>query len=308
MHGTALARVVAAPSNPGTLTSFYDTACRALAEARRVDEVKGIRDKAAAVREYARQAKNTKLVEDATAVILRAERCCGQKLREMAERDERPRGRKKESHVATLSELGINRTQSSRWQKLAAIPADKFEAKLASESKLACNRVGSRLLRGSQSVECYTPAKYVNAARRVLGTIDLDPASCELANRTVRATRYFTKEQDGLAQTWHGRVFMNSPYLGGAGPFVTKLVAEYRAGNVTAAIALVSGRDFDARWFQSLFDYVLCFTDHRIRFYGDKSNPETGSVFAYLGPDPDAFEREFAQFGNVMVRYRRRAA
>jgi hypothetical protein len=101
---------------------------------------------------------------------------------------------------------------------------------------------------------------------------------------------------------------MNCPYCGEAPPWAAKLVEEYRAGNVTAAIALVNGRDFDARWFQPLFDYALCFTDHRIRFYGDDSNPETGSVFAYLGPDVDAFEREFRQFGNVMVRYRRRAA
>jgi hypothetical protein len=32
----------------------------------------------------------------------------------MAERDERPKGRKKESHVATLSDLGLTKTQSSR--------------------------------------------------------------------------------------------------------------------------------------------------------------------------------------------------
>jgi hypothetical protein len=38
----------------------------------------------------------------------------GKLLIEMAKRDERPRGRKKESHVATLSDLGVSKTQSSR--------------------------------------------------------------------------------------------------------------------------------------------------------------------------------------------------
>ena len=40
--------------------------------------------------------------------------------------------------------------------------------------------------------EWYTPAWIINAARRVLGTIDLDPASSAIANQTVQATNYYT--------------------------------------------------------------------------------------------------------------------
>ena len=53
--------------------------------------------------------------------------------------------------------------------------------------------------RTPNSNEWYTPTQYVEAARRVLGGIDLDPASCEVANATVKATRYLTKDDDGLA-------------------------------------------------------------------------------------------------------------
>jgi N6-adenosine-specific RNA methylase IME4 len=52
----------------------YDIACRALAEARSVDEVKDIHDQAAAMAEYARRAKNHELEADAVALRLHATR------------------------------------------------------------------------------------------------------------------------------------------------------------------------------------------------------------------------------------------
>jgi ParB family chromosome partitioning protein len=51
-------------------------------------------------------------------------------------------------------------------------------------------------IHSSMSNEWFTPAENIEAARTVLGAIDLDPASCELADRTVRATHYFTAQDD----------------------------------------------------------------------------------------------------------------
>lgn len=66
-----------------------------------------------------------------TEIKLRAEMRAGELLKQMADRDERPRGRQKESHVATLSDLGVTKIQSSRWQ-LAAL---QREAEIAKAKK-----------------------------------------------------------------------------------------------------------------------------------------------------------------------------
>ncbi len=60
--------------------------------------------------------------------------------------------------------------------------------------------------------EYYTPPIWTEAARALMGHIDLDPASCEIANQTVKAKAYFTKQNDGLSQPWHGHVWMNHPF------------------------------------------------------------------------------------------------
>jgi hypothetical protein len=166
---------------------------------------------------------------------------------------------------------------------------------------------GKRGIQLSESTEWYTPAEYIEAARRALGAIDLDPASCELANRTVGASRFYSLEDDGLAQPWYGRVWMNPPYGGYVASFVGKLVDEHGAGNVEAAIALVSAHAVDTQWFQQLWDCpALCFIDHRITFISPhrESHQNTGgSCFAYFGPDPASFYREFSHFGAIVRRW-----
>jgi len=111
----------------------YEAARAALEAAHSIDEVKTIRDKAEALRAYARQARDTAMINWATEIKLRAERRCGQMLKETAATGKRATaaaGRPKEvSHRGTLNlpKLGLSRNQSSRYQKLAEIPQEKFE-------------------------------------------------------------------------------------------------------------------------------------------------------------------------------------
>lgn len=118
----------------------YDAMCRAIDAAYEVDEVKDIRDKAIAWEVYSRQARNTENERRACEIRLRAERKAGQLLKQMTERGERQGdGRPgKQSHgatVSTLDDLGVSKTQSSRWQGLADVPEDQFEAALAGPEK-----------------------------------------------------------------------------------------------------------------------------------------------------------------------------
>lgn len=120
-----------------TTLAKYEAARRALAEAHRIDEVKDIRDKAHAMQEYARQAKDRELIEMATDIKLRAERRAGELLREMP-KNKGAQGigpiavepHDRNQSPTKLADIGITKDESSRWQKLAAMPEEQFEEKV----------------------------------------------------------------------------------------------------------------------------------------------------------------------------------
>jgi len=160
------------------------------------------------------------------------------------------------------------------------------------------------------SDEWYTPVEFIEAARAVMGGIDLDPASCEVAQATVKADRFFTKEQDGLAQPWAGNVWLNPPYSRELiGPFVAKLLADYQAGAVRQAVVLTNN-DTETGWFHALADMALCFcfTKGRVHFtspHTKADSPRQGQVFTYLGNDKkgfDRFKQRFTDIGLVVVQ------
>lgn len=138
---------MAAMSEATTALIRYDAMCRAIDAAYQVDEVKDIRDKAKAWEEYSRQAKNVEAERRACEIRLRAERKAGHLLQHM----EKAKGggdiRKPKEHRsdnasgAKLSDLGISKDQSSRWQKLAEVPEEEFEAALTSPEKPTTNGI-----------------------------------------------------------------------------------------------------------------------------------------------------------------------
>ena len=150
--------------------------------------------------------------------------------------------------------------------------------------------------------EWYTPHDYIVGARHFLGTVDLDPASSEVANYEVGAGTYYTAEDDGLTKPWAGRVWMNPPYSSELiGKFVTKLCDHIVAGDVTAAAVLVNNAT-ETAWFQELLRHAhhLCFPDRRIRFLNEDNEPVgsplQGQVVLGFGGEPAAFKYAFELF------------
>jgi ParB family chromosome partitioning protein len=112
----------------------------------------------------------------------------------------------------------------------------------------------------SKDVEWWTPPQYTRLARKVLGDIDLDPASCAGANRNVQARIFCDKAVNGLTKPWFGRVYMNPPYgkkgrgVATASDFVNKLMSEIGTGRVTQAVVLLNSNSIESVWFRPLLN------------------------------------------------------
>ena len=159
----------------------------------------------------------------------------------------------------------------------------------------------------SGKVEFDTPAYIVDAARAVMGGIDLDPASCSVANRTVKAADYFTKNDNGLSREWFGRVWMNHPFEKYKNHlWINKLVAEFRAGRIHQALCICYNSASEG-WFRPLLEFPQCFLHKRVNyldFTGEiKQGVTKGSVVTCLGSHISAFHREFSKLGTVKLPY-----
>ena len=125
-------------SDESTVLTHFDRARRELELAATIDEVKKIRDRAEALRLYAKQSRLSLEMQNRCAEIrIRSERRAGEMLKE---REKHPPGPSREdrSHDGTqlypprLEELGITKNQSSRWQLIASIPEQDFERRVES--------------------------------------------------------------------------------------------------------------------------------------------------------------------------------
>lgn len=129
---------------PARSLELLASARQAIEKANTVDEVKELRDRAEAIRVYAKQAGESLVIQNECAEVkLRAERKAGELLSAAPKQDG---GHAARSHRATevappkLADLGVDKSQSSRWQAVARVPEPVFEAHL-NETKASGNEL-----------------------------------------------------------------------------------------------------------------------------------------------------------------------
>ena len=174
------------------------------------------------------------------------------------------------------------------------VPSKQAVIEAAAAPERAAEILKPHVAHNSGQNEWYTPAEWIALARNVMGCIDCDPASSEIANETVKAARFYTAEDDGRDKPWGARVWMNPPY---AQPliadFCEQMASRVESGEVIEAIVLVNNGT-ETAWFQRLLSQAsaVCFPKSRIRFFspdGMQGAPLQGQAVVYFGPHPEAF-------------------
>lgn len=187
----------------------------------------------------------------------------------------------------------------------------------------------------SDNPDWYTPSPYVEAAREVMGGIDLDPLSDAIANQTVKATRFFGEADNGLLHKWSGRVFVNPPPGGLVVEAWRKLLDEPYEQAIWIGYSLEQLQTLQVgrALAPTPFDYPMCIPMRRIAFVendakralrlarideenalrveegqkpkrrNEKSvSPSHANYICYLGAvNVDTFVRVFSQFGQVRL-------
>lgn len=184
------------------------------------------------------------------------------------------------------------------------------------------------------SPEWYTPSRFVDAAREVMGGIDLDPASHEEANAIIKATRFYAAEDNGLILPWSGRVFCNPP--GGKDDGGDGLVPQFWSKWANEPFDQGIWIGYSLEQLQSLqrvpitpLDYPTCYPSQRIAFVenelkrearlakvraenekrrargeqlkSEKNGPSHANFISYRGGNIDRFVEVFSIFGHVVV-------
>jgi ParB family chromosome partitioning protein len=166
------------------------------------------------------------------------------------------------------------------------------------------------------SVQWETPDEYLDAARELMGAIDIDPCTTERAQERIMATVYYTKETNGLDKPWLGRLWLNAPYDAGIiEQFMDRAIEQYLIGNILEGLILTHTNNTHYEYFQKVLkecaaacfvrDYIHWTSGHvqeeeKINEMGINWHPEYtkhGNAVLYLGVRPYNFKKVFSKFG-----------
>ena len=290
---------------------IFERAAVMLVEADTIQKARELKSMALTAGEWAkRKGMGEAAIAHCRSYALEAERKMGEML---AATDRAKAGRPPKLVTAgnrlsepTITELGLSKRESAEAQKLAALPVVRFEALRAGVTTRKEAMNPTHVGHNSGENEWYTPTEFTKAAWVVMGSIDCDPASSRVANKTIGAGVFFDADQDGLKQKWNGNVWMNPPY---AQPLISQfsaaVVEKFKAGEIKQACVLVNNAT-ETGWFQGMLASAsaVCFVKGRIKFIdcdGKASGaPLQGQVVIYLGKKVVHFSTAFQTFGPVL--------
>lgn len=161
-----------------------------------------------------------------------------------------------------------------------------------------------------------TPDEYLDAARELMGGIDIDPASSERAQLRIKAKVYYTKDTNGLDKPWLGKLLLCPPYGKEIlEQFCEKAVVEYNLGNVTEGVIITHTSTTHLDYFQHVLKIssAICLIDGCIKWIAGHEQEQQaidrmgikwhaeydqhGCIVFYLGGNVDGFKRIFSRFG-----------
>jgi len=210
-----------------------------------------------------------------------------------------------------IKELGFSKDQASQFQQMAEhedVVLEAISEARENDDIISRNAVLKKIEEvkkphvafNTGNNEWYTPKEIIEAARQAMGSIDVDPASSEIANQVVKATEYYTAETNGLDKKLHGNVWMNPPYSSELiGKFVSKIVDE--RDDYEQAVVLVNNAT-ETEWFNKLVSVAtaVCFPKSRVKFYmpeGKTGAPLQGQAIIYIGNNVCEFMTAFQNIG-----------
>lgn len=130
----------------------------------------------------------------------------------------------------------------------------------------------------SKSVEWYTPFDAFNALDAKYN-FTLDPCCTE---ENAKCEKYYTKDDNGLIQSWEGeRVFMNPPYGREISEWIKKAYHEARKGALV--VCLIPSRTDTIWWHKYCMRGKIIFIKGRLKFGGASESAPFPSAIVVFG-------------------------
>lgn len=124
-----------------------------------------------------------------------------------------------------------------------------------------------------------TPQDFFDKCNAEFGPFNLDVCA---SPENAKAPRYFTRDNDGLAQEWTGACWMNPPYGRAIGHWMRKAWQSAQGG--ATVVCLVPANTDTAWWHDYATKGKIRFIRGRLKFGGQKNSAPFPSALVIFNP------------------------